>query len=278
MPASPSLSPDQRIAGVLIPVFALRSEHDPGIGDTGHAAAVHRLGGGSRLRAGAAAADQRNRRRQQPVQRHQLDGARSDHPGTESRRAGRSDRGRITRIRLGERRLSSPCGRSGAIRPGQTAQAANCCAVRSERFERARPTGSDDRWRSIPGLSPQKRRVAGELHAVPRVDGSRTAAPNAGTAGRPSNKPPCRPRAWEQTLPPAERGRFRKNESLFCLRAMDRLRAVGSAQEVRRRTRRGVDGRHSAGGQLLQRGFFRQPGAFRAGLVGRRAAGTVFQG
>ena len=35
MPASPSLSPDQRIAGVLIPVFALRSEEDPGIGDTG---------------------------------------------------------------------------------------------------------------------------------------------------------------------------------------------------------------------------------------------------
>ncbi len=35
MPASPSLSPDQRIAGVLIPIFALRSEHDPGIGDTG---------------------------------------------------------------------------------------------------------------------------------------------------------------------------------------------------------------------------------------------------
>ena len=35
MPASLSLSPDQRIAGVLIPVFALRSEHDPGIGDTG---------------------------------------------------------------------------------------------------------------------------------------------------------------------------------------------------------------------------------------------------
>ena len=35
MPASLSLSPDQRIAGVLIPVFALRSENDPGIGDTG---------------------------------------------------------------------------------------------------------------------------------------------------------------------------------------------------------------------------------------------------
>ena len=35
MPASLNLSPDQRIAGVLIPVFALRAEHDPGIGDTG---------------------------------------------------------------------------------------------------------------------------------------------------------------------------------------------------------------------------------------------------
>ena len=35
MPASPSLSPDQRIAGVLIPIFALRSEQDAGIGDTG---------------------------------------------------------------------------------------------------------------------------------------------------------------------------------------------------------------------------------------------------
>ena len=35
MSASPSLSPDERIAGVLIPIFALRSESDPGIGDTG---------------------------------------------------------------------------------------------------------------------------------------------------------------------------------------------------------------------------------------------------
>ncbi len=35
MPASPNLSPDQRIAGVLIPIFALRSAEDPGIGDTG---------------------------------------------------------------------------------------------------------------------------------------------------------------------------------------------------------------------------------------------------
>ena len=32
---SASLSPEQRIAGVLIPIFALRSEHDAGIGDTG---------------------------------------------------------------------------------------------------------------------------------------------------------------------------------------------------------------------------------------------------
>ncbi len=35
MPVSPSLSLDQRIAGVLIPIFALRSEQDAGIGDTG---------------------------------------------------------------------------------------------------------------------------------------------------------------------------------------------------------------------------------------------------
>ncbi len=35
MPASPNLSPDRRIAGVLIPIFALRSDHDTGIGDTG---------------------------------------------------------------------------------------------------------------------------------------------------------------------------------------------------------------------------------------------------
>lgn len=32
---SPHLSPDQRIAGVLIPIFALRSTQDSGIGDTG---------------------------------------------------------------------------------------------------------------------------------------------------------------------------------------------------------------------------------------------------
>ena len=36
MPASLDLSPDQRIAGVLIPIFALRSEGDAGIGDVGH--------------------------------------------------------------------------------------------------------------------------------------------------------------------------------------------------------------------------------------------------
>ena len=36
MPAPLHLSPDQRIAGVLIPIFALRSEGDMGIGDVGH--------------------------------------------------------------------------------------------------------------------------------------------------------------------------------------------------------------------------------------------------
>ena len=35
MPSSLNLTPDHRIAGVLIPVFALRSEADQGIGDTG---------------------------------------------------------------------------------------------------------------------------------------------------------------------------------------------------------------------------------------------------
>ena len=35
MPTDLTLTPDQRIAGVLIPIFALRSEQDQGIGDTG---------------------------------------------------------------------------------------------------------------------------------------------------------------------------------------------------------------------------------------------------
>ncbi len=35
MPSSLNLTPEHRIAGVLIPVFALRSESDQGIGDTG---------------------------------------------------------------------------------------------------------------------------------------------------------------------------------------------------------------------------------------------------
>ena len=42
---------------------------------------------------------------------------------------------------------------------------------------------------------------------------------------------------------------------------------MGGAQGFRAGTRRGVDGRHPSGGQLLQRGLFRQPGNFRAGLV-----------
>ena len=35
MPAPLNLTPEHRVAGVLIPVFALRSESDQGIGDTG---------------------------------------------------------------------------------------------------------------------------------------------------------------------------------------------------------------------------------------------------
>ena len=35
MPTDLTLTPDQRIAGVLIPIFALRTDQDQGIGDTG---------------------------------------------------------------------------------------------------------------------------------------------------------------------------------------------------------------------------------------------------
>ncbi len=72
------LSPDQKIAGVLTPLFALRSETDLGIGDLAALRQFIDWAAEHRIQARAAVADQRDGRRQQPLQRDQRDGDRAD--------------------------------------------------------------------------------------------------------------------------------------------------------------------------------------------------------
>ncbi len=55
-----NLSPDQKIAGVLAPLFALRTEERSGHRRSGGVAAVYRLGGWDRVQDRPAPADQRN--------------------------------------------------------------------------------------------------------------------------------------------------------------------------------------------------------------------------
>ena len=58
-----NLSPENKIAGVLAPLFALRSEHDLGIGDVETLREFIEWAREIGFQGRAAAADQRNRRR-----------------------------------------------------------------------------------------------------------------------------------------------------------------------------------------------------------------------
>ena len=62
-----NLSPNEKIAGVLAPLFALRTEDDLGVGDVGGLRQFIDLGRTPRFQTRAAPADQRNRRRPQSV-------------------------------------------------------------------------------------------------------------------------------------------------------------------------------------------------------------------
>ena len=83
-----NLSPEKRIAGVLVPLFALRGEDDLGIGDIGALREFIDWVAGSWIQARPTPADQRDRSRQQPLQRDQRDGDRADHAAARARLAG----------------------------------------------------------------------------------------------------------------------------------------------------------------------------------------------
>ena len=271
-----NLSPEKKIAGVLAPLFALRTRDRSGIGDLEALRQFIDWAAGIGFKTRPAPADQRNR-------------AAITVPTTRSARSRSSRRRCISRpVRpedLTQEDFDDVLARfdleklrrgSGEIRPRPPIEnriaRKSVCAI----FRRARTTSSAaEDFR----LSAKARAVAGGLRVLPRAHGRKRQTAKRGTNGRRNIAPTIRRALARRRRQPKSGDDFREREAFFRYVQWIASRAMARDESATRKSA-GVAlmGDIPFGVSYYSADVFARPGRICPRLVRRRAARAVFQG